>query len=773
MILEKQTEITVLEDAEEQCQSYDMTVDLESTQYIMQMLSKDLYSDPIGSLIRETASNALDSHRKAGVDDPIIVSLYREPASGFVFSVEDFGIGLDDEDVEGIIRKYGKSTKRDSAKELGLFGLGFKSPLSYTSSFYFIARKDGIERKYMMYQSDDVNKIDLLYESPTKERNGVKVIVPVNYNDNYTFGVRMREQLAYFEGVYFSCSGLSNPINNSFSIIRTEHYQVSELCSDNYMHICLDNVYYPIDFEKLGISRIGINVGLRFGLEDGIYPTPNRETIRYTKEAKATILKKIAIVSEEIIKEYNKGIEMAPTVFDVINSYNQRYVHWQFGTRRFDISPLEKYSSVKLVKPEIEGIKHIDLSSWRMRDASVITCEYEDVAVLRTGASKWTAPKYYSLTLDSFRYGNTNRKIFLLDGEEGEIQKRNYLRATSDSAVEYHLIKKREPLKLKKGDNSYYDILSLKGKPKKEWRALIKEFQLYQSLIMRDVVKMSDLVIPQDWIDEKKKTRKLAAKTAAQTRKSNSTKRLKPEGTILCKLARDPQKYIGRNCVFDNSSINLATLHRYKGLTFYTSHENGDKMDGVYKIMRSRARFVTFSEKDLKYISTLEIHNLKPIEYLMTKDCKPFRRIATSYLIYKLADEFRYSFNRISSLDGISTSLCEKIKELIEYKDTHYVNIYGGKDTYEAMIEAAEEHNLYDYSIYSTYVEVRDMLRAHPFIETLLQQLPIDKSRPCGDDDIKRKIICDVFRQNKIKMDVCNYQHAPKEEEKEDLVLTV
>jgi HSP90 family molecular chaperone len=86
--------------------------------------------------------------------------------------VEDHGIGLDADDVSNIISMYGKSTKRMELNELGMFGLGFKCPLSYTSSFYFIARKNGIERKYMMYEGEESNMINLLYEQPTTEDNG-------------------------------------------------------------------------------------------------------------------------------------------------------------------------------------------------------------------------------------------------------------------------------------------------------------------------------------------------------------------------------------------------------------------------------------------------------------------------------------------------------------------------------------------------------------------------------------------------------------------------
>ena len=76
MILEKQTESHILEEGSTQ-ETVKMSLDLDSAQVLMQMLSKNLYSDSIGSTIRECASNALDSHRRAGCDKPIIVSFKR------------------------------------------------------------------------------------------------------------------------------------------------------------------------------------------------------------------------------------------------------------------------------------------------------------------------------------------------------------------------------------------------------------------------------------------------------------------------------------------------------------------------------------------------------------------------------------------------------------------------------------------------------------------------------------------------------------------------
>lgn len=121
MILENQKQSIVVEDNVSE-ETIKMSLDLDSAQVLMQMLSKGLYSDPIGSTIRECSSNALDSHRKINVNTPIVVSL-EEINNNYEFSVEDFGCGLDDVDVENIISKYAKSTKRSDNKQLGMFGL--------------------------------------------------------------------------------------------------------------------------------------------------------------------------------------------------------------------------------------------------------------------------------------------------------------------------------------------------------------------------------------------------------------------------------------------------------------------------------------------------------------------------------------------------------------------------------------------------------------------------------------------------------------------------
>jgi len=50
-------------------------IDESSMPFLFEMMSKSLYSNPIGSIVREITSNCFDSHKEANVDDPVIVSL--------------------------------------------------------------------------------------------------------------------------------------------------------------------------------------------------------------------------------------------------------------------------------------------------------------------------------------------------------------------------------------------------------------------------------------------------------------------------------------------------------------------------------------------------------------------------------------------------------------------------------------------------------------------------------------------------------------------------
>ena len=537
MRLEKQKQANVLYSGDKN-ESIGMSLDMDSAQVLMQMLSKNLYSDAVGSTVRECASNALDSHRRAGVNKPIIVSLVQNKSNNWEFSVEDFGTGLDHHDVENIISKYGKSTKRNSDTELGMMGLGFKAPLAYASSFYFTCRKDGMERKYMMYEGEETNTIDLINETPTTECNGVKVTVPIRWGDKYDFRNKIKQQLAYFEDVYFNV----DDIDNEFTIHRSKLFQFSELSEDNKLHICLDNVYYPLDFDKMGMQSINIPIGLRFSLTDGIFPTPNRESLIYTKETKKTIKSKLTEFANYCVEKYNEGVsENSEDVVSYLDYYYNKTRIWNVLGTKFDLNSLNSFITIPFAKPKLEGVDNFDITKFANHEYGYFTGEYrvayryENDRMYKVNDNswhsdvKWDSLEKYPYLIETALKGHKKSYLREICGERVD-DKGQKIRRT-------YFVRKTKPYSLMKNGHTtrdcYYTILNLNLYDKSMWRTIIKEFQYIQSLLFKHMVGINTIEIPEQWLLDKK------AQTSSKRKSTMDSKGVKVEGDFNCKVAED------------------------------------------------------------------------------------------------------------------------------------------------------------------------------------------------------------------------------------------
>lgn len=762
MILEKQTESTIIEEGTSQ-ESIGMSLDLDSAQILMQMLSKNLYSDDIGSTVRECASNALDSHRRAGVHMPIIVGFKPASSGNYEFTVEDFGVGLDADDVKNIISKYGKSTKRDSANELGMMGLGFKAPLAYSSSFYFICRKDGVERKYMMYEGEDVNTIDLLYEEPTSEGNGVKVIIPVKYGDNYQFKKKIKEQLCYFESVYFDVPEDSS-ITNGFVIARHEHFQFSELSDDPYLHVCLDNVYYPLDFGKLGISDIRFPVALRFSLSDGIYPTPNRESLRYTKEAKEIILEKLKTVANYYVEKYNSQIDTGGDIKSVINYFQStcRYVQLGNGTNR-NISPFTKYATTPLAGPKIEGLELYDVVELHKNTNNYWLSEYSAKFMLRNDRMFNADKGYnYEFSLNHIAQGRTT--VYVYTGKLSQMKK-DYIKSLHKSNDYVALVKYESPLKLGKAakfdSHSYMHILGLNKYPKSEWRTRIKDYQHVIGLLTENFIDLDAIEVPEVFIQAKQAARIKSSVTA-----TTSHKRLKIKGEIVGKKAVALQRYVeGKNCKFDSQLYKLEDLESAKHLKIYSKHADAIKLDGLYEAKnKQRIELITFSDRELKIVNSLtEVHNIMSMEEFMEGKNAPFKRIITSYLIHKFIQKYGHVFNKKEIIGFVSSDLRKRMETLAEYKSKNYSGTTYPKgselELYEAMLEVAVDNKLFDMNVYPELLELEKIFDKLPFLSPICRSMGYFVA-----EDPMVNVLSDLFKYHKYKVNLNLYNIRLNEE---------
>lgn len=745
MILEKQTQSTVLQEGEQTQESIGMSLDLDSAQVLMQMLSKNLYSDSIGSTIRECASNALDSHRRAGTTDPIIVRFRPNKDNNYEFSVEDFGIGLDADDVKNIISKYGKSTKRDSNTELGMMGLGFKAPLAYSSSFYFVCRKNGVERKYMMYEGEDVNTIDLLYEKPTTEPNGVKVIIPVAWRDRWNFISKIQEQLAYFESVYFDVEGMNN---DDVVIMRHEDFQWSSLARDTDLHVCLDNVYYPLDFGKLEISNIYFPIALRFKLTDGLFPTPNRESLRYTREAKDVIMKKLTAVANFFVNKYNETVKDTDDIFAAMNYFRRqdRYIAGYGSGGNLNVNVLKQFSTASFATPAVKGL-YYETAEYYNKRREYLVGEYEIKHEVSNG--KIRQPYRYHNFTDMWETDT----IYVYSDRIPGIKK-DYLRSLSGRSKRAFIIKKDKGFKLKPKNSggaydNYLNILNLDKYPKESWRARIKEFQYVQSLITKRALNLDDLVVPQQFIDARKKTSLKVVNGVAVAKE----RRKKLEGEVTGKLASALERTVyGQYSKFVPATIQMAKAHQSPCLIVYGPASETTKMDTLYSIFPKHIRFMAFSDRELTRLKDIDLHNWIHIDKFMKGEHIVFRRAVTAALIHKLQREtYRAVFDRVGRMASISKDIADKMEDLTIYSKKYYM--YGNEEMLNSMIELAQENNLFDHSIYSTYTELRDIFEKLPFIEPVFSACSNYEREKDGMNDAIR----DLFKYYKQRIDWKHY----------------
>lgn len=169
-----------------------MDISKEGSKYLIANLT-NLYTHPEVAVLREYTANALDSHIKAGqTTKPILVNIIEDTTldnglsnryrihKPYTISVEDFGLGMDKNDIIHIYSQYGASTKRDTNTQVGAFGLGAKSGLAVADSFTLQARKNGVQLDCVVRKDEDgVGIIDFVNEEPTTEPDGVKVSIHV------------------------------------------------------------------------------------------------------------------------------------------------------------------------------------------------------------------------------------------------------------------------------------------------------------------------------------------------------------------------------------------------------------------------------------------------------------------------------------------------------------------------------------------------------------------------------------------------------------------
>lgn len=272
------------------------------------LLSDNIYKDKIGSIVRELSSNAYDAHKAANnTKTPFFIHL--PTVFEQYFSIRDYGIGLSREDIHRIYSTYFKSTKDNSNDMIGAFGLGSKTPFSYTDSFSIKSYFNG--KLYIFAAMVDADGIPILTEmglEDTVEHNGLEISFAMNNNYDYSqFYYACQNQLKYFDVKPNSNRPIGWPVIN---IVKDEgHFKVVD--GNCGIVVKIGQIGYKVDEYEL-IKKIGgtskdffeIFSNIIIDAEIGnVEVTVSREMISYSNQT-ISFLKKF--IEETTIKMFDK-----------------------------------------------------------------------------------------------------------------------------------------------------------------------------------------------------------------------------------------------------------------------------------------------------------------------------------------------------------------------------------------------------------------------------------------------------------------------------------
>lgn len=358
-----------------------MKFDQNSIAHIMSVLT-DLYSDAEMAIIREYSTNAWDSHVEVGNTQPI--NIYTPSNLSPFFRVKDYGVGMDLDDIENIYSQYGASTKRGTNEQTGMLGLGCKSALTYTNQFTLVAIKNGVKTSVMISRVEDgTGVMEVLFQKPTDEPNGVEVVIPVRWSS--TFEAKVNTFFSYWKPGTVKVNDREpvRAIEDAKKIGKTDIYMVNGVGADM---VVMGNVAYPLnsssrisaDWNGFGQPKFHLIAFVPIG---DINFTPSREALNYeTSTTKATLMRLRQEFSAAIKTTIGEDIETAVDRPEAIRKYYQ----WQDMLPRMGTNYMYKGKPIELTYKSTKEFHTWNRGAYRYAMDTANSSDYKQVMATLT-----------------------------------------------------------------------------------------------------------------------------------------------------------------------------------------------------------------------------------------------------------------------------------------------------------------------------------------------------------------------------------------------------
>lgn len=547
----------------------------------------------------------------------------------------------------------------------------------------------------------------MLYEKETTEPNGVIAeLVIKDFWEANDFTKKAKQKLCYYDTVILIID--NNTINNK--IYRHELFQWSNLNQNNIIHFSLKDVYYEIDWKKLGISQINIPICLNFDLKQGIKPTPSREGIIWNNQTIELFKNRIKQIASFFYTEYNKHTHFK-TFKEAYERIGESTFYVKLAEKSFNINDLIEYSDVKKNEITVEGIK---LNSTEFYNDRFDKFFYGYTLVgYYTSGKKWKKDKIYKETTIQKQW-ELDRNIVVvnqsLTGNIKEYLKEKYPYTTLFvRKVENRTLRSKY---LSNDYDSYWNILELSKKKKGEKKKYIEEWNFVENQVLSVIKEEFDIEIKKEYIEfvkEKKEQQKLNKISGVYSSNYIPLNRDKATEITIQKAREHNYK---SSLVYDKFTKKISSLNSIGRLTVYRQKdEDIELFDNFYKVFSHKIDFIIIGKNDLKHIKNNK-HFKTMTQFLKTR---PFARIATAILIEDI-------INLAPDNDEYILSAFPKYKELLEklkkYKEIEYT-FYIRNEIKEIILEEAKTTNNWDFNIYFDILQLKEIYNQFGWVKYL------------------------------------------------------
>lgn len=271
---------------------------IKATGKAFRTLIDGLYENKIGAVVREIISNGYDSHAAAKLGD-VPLNITAPTAMDPTFRVRDYGVSMTHEDIMDLYSTIFESTKENTNDQVGMFGLGSKSPFAYTDTFAVTAYLNGEKRIYVAHISDDdVPQITHIVTEPEiNEPQGIEVAIPVKPTDVHKFHHEITRMILASD-VEPILDGLVVP-PKSIKLEQPGFRIIDDIYSLGLVAIRQGCVIYPV--HSMNVS--GVNYGYTTIIDvpiGSVEVTASRESLSLTPETRQFVEQRIEEVRQSI-----------------------------------------------------------------------------------------------------------------------------------------------------------------------------------------------------------------------------------------------------------------------------------------------------------------------------------------------------------------------------------------------------------------------------------------------------------------------------------------